>query len=90
MEDLTNMIKPVVHFVGKARFDNMMYDTEVAHVYGVDHPILGRDKIRTSTVLKKFSDGSFETRNTIYRPLKEDPLQKMADNARELGLDYDN
>jgi hypothetical protein len=89
MEDLTNMIKPVVHFVGKARFDTMMYDTEVAHVYAEDHPILGRDKIRTSTVIKKFSDGSFETRNTIYRPLKKDPLEIMAENARELGLDYD-
>lgn len=67
--DSTNMIKPVVHFVGEARFTEM-YGTEVAHVYGVDHPILGRDNIRTSEVLKKFSDGSFETRNTIYRPLK--------------------
>ncbi|CAB4139241.1 hypothetical protein UFOVP337_26 [uncultured Caudovirales phage] len=71
MEDLTNMIKPVVHFVGKARFDTAMFDTEVAHVYGVDHPILGRNQIRTSEVIKKFSDGSFETLNTIYRPLKE-------------------
>ena len=66
--DTTNMIKPVVHFVGKPRFDNTFYDTEVAHVYAEDHPVLGRDKIRTSTVIKKFSDGSFETMNTIYRP----------------------
>jgi hypothetical protein len=70
MEDLTNMIKPVVHFVGKPRFDKTYYD-EVAQVYAEDHPVLGRDKIRTSTVLKKFSDGSFETRNTIYRPVND-------------------
>lgn len=70
--DSTNMIKPVVHFIGEARFDTEMFPgSEVAHVYGVDHPILGRDNIRTSEVLRKFSDGSFETRNTIYRPLND-------------------
>jgi len=89
--DSTNMIKPVVHFVGKARFDTGMFPGyEVAHVHTENHYVWGRDMVRTSQVLKKFSDGSFETRNTIYRPLKEDPLQKMADNARELGLDYDS
>lgn len=70
--DSTNMIKPVVHFVGKARFDTeMFHGSEVAHVYTEDHYIWGRDKIRTSEVLKKFSDGSFETRNTIYRPTND-------------------
>ena len=69
--DKTNMVKPVVHFVGKPIFDTTMYDTEVAHVYAEDHYIWGRDKIRTSTVLKKFSDGSFETLNTMYRPANE-------------------
>jgi len=39
-----------------------------AVVYGLDHPILGRDKITTSIVLYKFDDGSFETLNTIYKP----------------------
>lgn len=74
MEDLTNMIKPVVHYTGKARFYEVEADdgfVEYARVYGLDHPILGKDNIRTSIVLKKFSDGSFETMNTVYRPLND-------------------
>jgi hypothetical protein len=75
MEDLTNMIKPVVHFIGDAKFyevDAGDGSVEYACVYGIDHPILGQDSIRTSTVLQKFSDGSFETRNTMYVPLPKD------------------
>jgi len=75
MEDLTNMIKPVVHYTGKAKFYEVEADDgyvgEYARVQGLDHPILGKDSIRTSLVVKKFTDGSFETLNTIYRPLKE-------------------
>ena len=74
MEDLTNMIKPVVHYTGKARFYEVEADdgfAEYARVHGLDHPILGKDNIRTSLVVKKFSDGSFETLNTIYRPLND-------------------
>ena len=44
---------------------------EKAIVYGLDHPILGRDTIHTSIVLKKHDDGSFETMNTLYVPDKE-------------------
>ena len=94
MEDLTNMIKPVVHYTGEARFYEVKTEdgsVEYARVYGIDHPILGRDNIRTSIVLKKFGDGSFETLNTLYKPLtSNDALNKMAENARELGLDYDS
>jgi hypothetical protein len=74
MEDLTNMIKPVVHYIGEARFYEVEVDdgfAEYARVYGVDHPILGKDNIRTSLVVKKHGGGSFETLNTIYKPLKE-------------------
>ena len=74
MENLTNMIKPVVHYIGKARFYEVEVDdgfAEYARVYGVDHPILGKDNIRTSLVVKKHGDGSFETLNTIYRPLND-------------------
>lgn len=74
MEDLTNMIKPVVHYTGKARFYEVEADdgfVEYARVYGLDHPILGKDNIRTSLVVKKHGDGSFETLNTIYRPLND-------------------
>ena len=73
--------KPIVTFVGEAKFFESTitdvqkelynyYSNEIiqAVVYGLDHPILGRDKITTSIVLYKFDDGSFETLNTIYKP----------------------
>ena len=73
--------KPIVTFVGEAKFfDRTLTDEQKelcncdsnevtqAVVYGLDHPILGRDKITTSIVLYKFDDGSFETLNTIYKP----------------------
>jgi hypothetical protein len=41
---------------------------EYARVLGLDHPVLGADNIRTSIVLKKNDDGSFETLNTLYVP----------------------
>jgi len=82
--DKTNMIKPVVHFLGAPIFYSVELEpmhlrvygnyadedgfVEYARVYGLDHPILGRDNIRTSIVLKKYDDGSFETINTIYKP----------------------
>jgi len=44
---------------------------EYARVFGLDHPVLGADDIRTSIVLKKNDDGSFETMNTLYVPDKE-------------------
>lgn len=43
---------------------------EYARVQGLDHPVLGADIIRTSIVLKKHDDGSFETMNTMYVPDK--------------------
>ena len=69
-------MKPVVHFINEATFfnyytheleDNLTKDT-VARVDAVDHYVWGKDSVRTSVVLKKFSDGSFETMNTVYRP----------------------
>ena len=68
----TKTEKPVVHFVGNVVFDTSMFEGhEVAHVLAVDHYVWGHDHVRTSTVLKKFDDGSFETRNTLYKPLPE-------------------
>jgi hypothetical protein len=65
--------KPVVHYIGDVQFDNNMYPKyTVAHVYTLDHPVFGRDNVRTSIVLKQFPDGSFETRNTIYRKANDD------------------
>ena len=69
-------MKPVVHFNGEAFF--RPYEVigsgetgEIAYVYAVDHPRLGRDNVTTSKVIKKFDDGSFETLNTLYVPSKD-------------------
>lgn len=61
--------KPVVYYTGSPRFDtNMFPGNEVAHVNTVNHYVWGSDKVRTSRVLNKFDDGSFETLNTLYKP----------------------
>lgn len=61
--------KPVVYYTGNATFDtNMFPGHEVAHVIAVNHYVLGSDQVRTSSVLNKFDDGSFETMNTLYKP----------------------
>jgi hypothetical protein len=79
--------KPTVRFLGEPTFyyvelapmhqkvygqyaDDEGY-VEYARVYGLDHPILGKGDLRTSIVLKKHDDGSFETMNTLYVPDKE-------------------
>jgi hypothetical protein len=65
--------KPIVYFTDQAIFDYTMFDdVEVAHVRALNHPVWGSQKVRTSKVLNKFDDGSFETLNTIYRPLFEE------------------
>lgn len=64
--------KPTVHFAGDADFINYGSFEEpipVARVYAIDHPILGENFLRTSKVIKKNDDGSFETLNTLYVPL---------------------
>lgn len=76
----TVKMKPVVHFIGEPLFFNYYtYELEeeltkdtVARVNAVDHYVWGKDSVRTSVVLKKFSDGSFETMNTVYRPVREE------------------
>jgi hypothetical protein len=64
--------KPVVHFAGTPIFYTGDSGFEMAKVYGLDHPILGTDIIRTSLVLQKFEDGSFETLNSLYVSTKDD------------------
>lgn len=65
-------VKPEVFFTGEARFDIGMFPGhEVAHVKTVDHYVWGQDDVRTSSVIKKNDDGSFETLNTIYKPFQE-------------------
>jgi hypothetical protein len=73
------MTKPVVNFYGDVQFFNyydhndpgVIKENMVAMVRTTNHPVWGRDKVRTSVVQKKFKDGSFETMNTLYKPLKE-------------------
>jgi hypothetical protein len=80
------MIKPVVYFEGVPVFqavDVSLYGDEYAAymdkdgcakravVFGIDHPKIGTGVIRTSVVINIFNDGSFETMNTVYVPLKE-------------------
>jgi hypothetical protein len=71
MKAKTSKEKPEVFFFGEPVFDTKLFpDTEVAHVRALNHYVWGRDKIRTSRVVKKNDDGSFETLNTIYKPIK--------------------
>ena len=69
---MTEKHKPTVLFTGEARFDTTMFPGyEVAHVNTLNHYVWDRDLVRTSEVLNKFEDGSFETMNTIYKPYNE-------------------
>jgi hypothetical protein len=64
--------KPSVFFHGFPVWDTTSYpEHEVAHVYADKHYVWGKGLVRTSSVLEKFPDGSFETLNTIYIPIKD-------------------
>ena len=67
------MIKPVVHYSKSedVRFHTYESGAEVAFVVALDHHRFpsGTD-VRTSQVVKKNHDGSFETLNTIYVPFE--------------------
>jgi phosphoglycerol transferase MdoB-like AlkP superfamily enzyme len=68
-----NREKPVVYFVGEPRWDTeLFHGNEVANVRTINHYVWGKDMVRTSVVLNKFPDGSFETMNTIYKPSKNE------------------
>lgn len=64
------MIKPVVVFIPPAIFEEYMGNPAciVAHVFAIDHPVLGTMKVRTSRVISVDEDESFETLNTKYIP----------------------
>jgi len=69
------MIKPIVHYSGillirewfYSKKDNISYIAHLEQVY--DHPKLGYCKDVRSSSIVKFPDkeGTFETRNTIYK-----------------------
>ena len=63
-------VKPVVHFIkGTESFFDAGPDMKVARLRALNHPTLGAEIIRTSIIVKEHDDGSFETLNTIYKPL---------------------
>lgn len=63
-------VKPVVHFIkGTESFYEVGPDMKVARIRALDHPIYGAEIVRTSVIIKEYDDGSFETLNTIYKPL---------------------
>ena len=68
-----NFDKPTVYYTGKAEFYELA-NTEVARVHAVDHPFWGNDILRTSAVLKKWDNGIFETRNTVYIPVGNEEM----------------
>jgi len=81
MQEITSMskelytkTKPTVHFTGTARYTEYSPGQEVAYVQAVNHYLLGKDEIRTSLVLTKFPDGSFETMNTLYVPIAQEQM----------------
>jgi hypothetical protein len=68
--------KPVAYYMGQPEFWMWNENSEVASLlFVINHPVLGKcSNVRTSTVLQKFFDGSFETRNTMYKPLASEGM----------------
>jgi len=66
-------MKPVVYYEGEATFRPIQGSAEgfTALVYGIGHPLLGTQLIRTSRVLSREEHG-FETMNTLYREKQND------------------
>lgn len=64
-------MKPVVHYINDAVF-GFEGGYEVAEVFALDHPKLGCQRVYTSVVIKKEEDGTFETLNTSYKPVKQE------------------
>lgn len=88
--------KPVVYFVDLPYYWMWDKTNEVASLKLVlGHPYLGDcPDVRTSTVKQKFDDGSFETRNTIYKPATKEMLDeynaKIERNRKEFEEWYEN
>jgi hypothetical protein len=62
--------KPVVVYVGAPDF-YMNGDVVQAGVFCLNHPILGSQRVRTSAIMVLRDDASFETVNTMYKPMEE-------------------
>lgn len=66
--------KPVVFYTGPLNIGEGG-GFEFANVFAINHPCLGTEHVRTSAILQKFEDGSFETRNTFYVPVSFDQMK---------------
>ena len=65
------MNKPVVQYA-PSKYDVIVSGMS-AYIFPVDHPsnyVSNETAVRTSTVVVVHEDGSFETKNTLYKPLK--------------------
>ena len=45
---------------------------ERGYVRALNHPRLGNCDVHTTVILEIFEDGSFETLNTIYKPVERE------------------
>jgi hypothetical protein len=89
--------KPVVQFIGNPVFfdyytqelQEELTENTVASVFAADHYVWGNDRVRTSVVLKKFDDGSFETMNTLYKPLKDEQSESSSGHRNDNGSQDD-
>lgn len=83
--------KPVVYYIGQPYYWMWNETNEVASLtFVLNHPRLGEcPNVRTSTVLQKFPDGSFETRNTMYYPatkeMADEFFRKIEEASKELS-----
>lgn len=65
------MSKAVVHYA-PSKYDVIVSGMS-AYVFPVDHPgalVSNETAVQTSPVVMVHEDGSFETKNTLYKPLK--------------------
>jgi hypothetical protein len=62
--------KPVVIYAGAPDF-YMYGDVVQAGIFCLNHPILGSQRIRTSAIMVLRDDASFETVNTMYKPIPD-------------------
>lgn len=67
------MIKPTVLFT----HDTVYGEPNIqgggrGYVRALNHPRLGNCDVHTTVILEIFEDGSFETLNTIYKPVERE------------------
>lgn len=58
--------KPVVYFEKSSAYDVKL--GQRGYVKAINHPKFGHNNVHTSTIMEIYADGSFETRNTVYKP----------------------